>query len=399
MDGDGTRILTVNAGSSSIKFDIFYSGDSLQKAFAASIDNIGQQISYFSTEDFISSDHYTHEISAPDHAKAAEALIDWLHQQLAGATITAVGHRIVHGGPKYHQPTAVSDQLLTDLRELTPFDPEHMPTEIQLIELMQRSFPGIPQVVCFDTAFHHGLPTVSRLLPIPRHYESQGIRRYGFHGLSYTYLMKELRRTAGADVADKHTVLAHLGSGVSLAAVQGGLSIDTTMALTPAAGVPMSSRSGDLDPGLALYLAKSEGLGPEQFNAMVNFRSGLLGISEISADMKQLLEREEQDSRAKEAVDIFCYQVKKSIGGLAAGLGGLDTLVFSGGMGEKAPKIRTRICDGLEFLGIKLEPERNSRNDAVISADDSRVTVRVIHTDEASTIAEGVLEIVSTKTI
>ncbi len=398
MNGDGTRVLTVNAGSSSIKLDLFYAGEPVQKVLSASIENIGQQISLFSTEDFISSDHFTHEVGAADHAKAAGIMIDWLNQQLAGATISAIGHRIVHGGPMYYQPAAVTDQLLSDLRDMTIFDPEHVTTEVQLIEHMQRLFPGVPQIACFDTAFHHGLPTVARLLPIPRHYESQGLRRYGFHGLSYTYLMKELRRARGAEAADGRVVLAHMGSGVSLAAVQGGLSIDTTMALTPAAGVPMSTRSGDLDPGIALYLAKTEGLGPEQYNAMVNFRSGLLGISEISADMKQLLDREEQDNRAKEAIDLFCYQVKKSIGSLAAALGGLDILVFSGGMGEKAPKIRMRICDGLDFLGITIDPERNTRNDAVISADDSRVAVHVIHTDEASTIAEGVLQVIGSRT-
>ena len=398
MQGDGTRILTVNAGSSSIKLDLFYAGEPIRKALSASIENIGQPSSSFSTEDHESSDHFTHAVTIPNHANAAETLADWIHQQLAGATITAIGHRIVHGGPKYYLPAHVSDEVLADLESLAPFDPEHTPTETQLIKQMGQLFPDVPQVACFDTAFHHGLPTVARMLPIPRHYESQGIRRYGFHGLSYTYLMKELRRAAGAEVADGRVVLAHMGSGVSLAAVQGGLSIDTTMALTPAAGVPMSSRSGDLDPGLALYLAKNEGLGPEQFNAMVNFRSGLLGMSEISADMKQLLDREEQDNRAKEAIDVFCYQLKKAIGGMAAALGGLETLVFSGGMGERAPKIRTRICDGLDFLGVKLEPERNARNDAVISADDSRVAVHVIHTDEASTIAEGVLQAIGNNT-
>jgi acetate kinase len=265
-----------------------------------------------------------------------------------------------------------------------------LPEEIQLTEAFHRRFPDLPQVACFDTAFHHDLPRVARLLPIPRRYEAQGVRRYGFHGLSYEFLMGELSRLAGSEAAQGRVILAHLGNGASLAAVHHGKSVDTSMSFTPTAGVPMSTRSGDLDPGLVWYLARTEGLDAKRFNEMVNFQSGLLGVSETSSDMRDLLEHESGDVRAAEAVALFCYQVKKWIGAFAAALGGLDTLVFAGGIGENAPPVRTRICDGLGFLGIELQEKRNVANEGVISAATSRVGVRVIRTDEEQMIARSV---------
>jgi len=281
------------------------------------------------------------------------------------------------------------------LGELTLFDPEHLLIELQLIGAFQELYPNVKQVACFDTAFHHDLPDVARLLPIPRHYEAKGIRRYGFHGLSYAFVLEEIQRLDGADAANGRLVLAHLGNGVSLTAVHHGKSIDTTMGLTPAGGVPMSTRSGDLDPGLALYLANIEGMDAGHYNDLVNFRSGLLGISETTSDMEELLKHEADDERAKVAIDLFCYQVKKSIGGLAAASGGLDTLVFTGGMGENAPKVRARVCEGLEFLGIEVEASRNTGNADIISTDSGRVKVRVIHTDESSTIAKDTWQLIN----
>ena len=248
-------------------------------------------------------------------------------------------------------------------------------------------------MACFDTAFHHDLPRVAQLLPIPRRYEAQGVRRYGFHGLSYAFLMEELARLAGAEAAQGRVILAHLGNGASLAAVHHGKPVDTSMSFTPTAGVPMSTRSGDLDPGLVWYLARTEKMSAKQFNEMVNFQSGLLGVSETSSDMRDLLDHETQDVRAAEAVALFCYQVKKWIGAFAAALGGLDTLVFAGGIGENAPAVRARICDGLEFLGIKLEEKRNAASEGVISAPAGRVTVRVIRTDEEQMIAKTVCRV------
>jgi acetate kinase len=250
-------------------------------------------------------------------------------------------------------------------------------------------------VACFDTAFHHDLPRVARLLPIPRRYEAQGVRRYGFHGLSYAFLMGELARLDGAKAARGRVILAHLGNGASLAAVHDGKSMDTSMSFTPTAGLPMSTRSGDIDPGLVWYLARTEQMTAKQFNEMVNFESGLLGISETSSDMHDLLDHETHDIRAAEAVALFCYQVKKWIGAFAAALGGVDTLVFAGGIGENAPAVRTRICDGLGFLGIELDRKRNAENALLSSPDSSRVKVRVIHTDEELMIARSVARVLN----
>jgi acetate kinase len=262
-----------------------------------------------------------------------------------------------------------------------------------LIEALQRRFRELPQVACFDTAFHHELPLVARLLPIPRRYEAKGLRRYGFHGLSYAFLMTELARLDGPEVARGRVILAHLGSGASLAAVHDGRSVDTSMSFTPTSGVPMSTRSGDLDPGLAPYLERIEQMTTRRFFQMVNHESGLLGMSETSSDMRELLARESEDQRADEAVAVFCYQVKKCIGAFAAALGGLDTLVFAGGIGENAPVIRTRICEGLTFLGIELDAKRNMATEGVISAPHAHVLVRVIQTDEEHTIAEAVCRV------
>jgi acetate kinase len=397
MDTNKVHTVTVNAGSSSIKLGLFID-DIPRKVIEGTVENIGQPSASLVVHDkAVSDSSTTTSVVAADHVAAAHILTDWLKQQVPDMTVAAIGHRIVHGGPKYYEPQVIDETLLADLRELTPFDPEHLPVEIVLIKEFQELFPGVKQIACFDTAFHHDLPSVARLLPIPRQFEAKGVRRYGFHGLSYAFVQEELRRLEGDDAANGKVIIAHLGSGVSLAAIHNGKSIDTTMGLTPAAGVPMSTRSGDLDPGLALYLSRVEGYDAEKFNDMVNFKSGLLGISETSADMKQLLEREVEDVRAKDAVDLFCYQVKKSIGGLAAALGGIDTLIFTGGMGENATRVRARICDGLEFLGVTLEASRNDEGNPVISSDSGQVSVRVMHTDESVTIAQNVQHILTNK--
>jgi len=287
----------------------------------------------------------------------------------------------------------VTRELIDELHRISPLDPQHLPPEILLIETLQRAFPRLEQVACFDTAFHRDLPRVAQLLPIPRRYEAQGVRRYGFHGLSYEFLMHELARLAGLEAARGRVILAHLGGGASLAAVHQGKPVDTSMGFTPTAGVPMSTRSGDLDPGLVGYLARTEQMGAQQFSDMVNFQSGLLGVSETSSDMRDLLEREAMDARASEAVALFCYQVKKWIGSFAAALGGLDTLVFAGGIGERAPLVRARICDGLGFLGIELDEKRNADGAATISTEHGRVLVRVVHTDEEWMIAKTVCRV------
>jgi acetate kinase len=268
-----------------------------------------------------------------------------------------------------------------------------MPAEIALIEAFARHYPTVPQVACFDTAFHADLPRAAQLLPIPRRYAEQGVRRYGFHGISYAYLLRELERIAGSAAAHGRVLLAHLGNGASMAAVRGGRCIDTTMAFTPAAGLVMGTRSGDLDPGLAAYLARTEGCTAAQFDTLVNRESGLLGLSETSADVRDLLARRAGDVRAAEALAVFCRQAMKWIGALAAVLGGLDTLVFAGGIGEHAGALRAEICAGLGHLGIELDAARNDANAAVISSAASRATVRVIPTDEELFIAGATSEL------
>ena len=384
------KILTINGGSSSIKFALFDAGGSLRRLLAGGIERIGLSEACLRVKGLNQADNFSRPVAAPDHKVAVGSLMDWIEERSARDGLTAVGHRVVHGGPKYSEPQLITAELVEELRQLSPFDPEHLPEEILLTEAFHRRFPGLPQVACFDTAFHHDLPRVAQLLPIPRRYEAQGVRRYGFHGLSYAFLVGELARLAGTEAAQGRSILAHLGNGASLAAVRDGKPVDTSMSFTPTAGVPMSTRSGDLDPGLVWYLARAEKMSAKQFNEMVNFESGLLGISETSSDMRDLLDSESRDVRAAEAVALFCYQVKKWIGSFAAALGGLDTLVFAGGVGENAPAVRERICDGLGFLGIELDQKRNANNAPLISPDAGRVKVRVIHTDEELTIARSV---------
>ncbi|MGO8933609.1 MAG: acetate/propionate family kinase [Terracidiphilus sp.] len=390
MKPASSHILTINGGSSSIKFALFEAGERLHRALDGSIERIGLPDATFAVK---GSENFSRALAVPNHTVAVNVLMDWLAKRSDRDALTAVGHRVVHGGPKYFEPDRITPEMVEELHHLSPFDPDHMPEEILLTEAFHHRFPDLPQVACFDTAFHHDLPQVARLLPIPRRYEAQGVRRYGFHGLSYAFLVGELARLAGSETAQGRVILAHLGNGASLAAVLDGKSVDTSMSFTPTAGVPMSTRSGDLDPGLVWYLARTENRSAKEFNEMVNFQSGLLGVSETSSDMHDLLEHEAQDVRAAEAVALFCYQVKKWIGAFAAALGGLDTLVFAGGIGENAPAVRARICDGLGFLGIELEEKRNAANEGVISAAAGRVAVRVIHTDEELMIARTVCRV------
>jgi len=390
MKPANSHILTINGGSSSIKFALFEPNDTPRRILAGGIERIGLPGATLRVKSSNQADNFTQSIAAPDHEAAVGALMDWMEKRNGADALTAIGHRIVHGGPNYYQPQRMTAEMVEELRHLSPFDPGHMPEEILLAETLQRRFPDLPQVACFDTAFHHDLPRVAQMTAIPRRYEALGVRRYGFHGLSYEFLMTELARLGDPAAKIGRVVLAHLGNGASLAAVRDGKSVDTSMGFTPTSGVPMSTRSGDLDPGLVWYLANAEKMSAQQFNEMANSKSGLLGISETSSDMHDLLDREAQDVRAAEAVALFCYQVKKWIGAFAAALGGLDTLVFAGGIGENAPAVRARICDGLEFLGIALDEQKNEENEGVISTAAGRVAVRVIRTDEEQVIAKTV---------
>jgi acetate kinase len=381
-------ILTINGGSSSIRFAVYEAGDTPRRRLDGKIDRIGLSGTNLIVNDPAGKPQVLRRLAAADHRTAAGFLLDWLVAQPVFASVKAAGHRVVHG-MKHSEPERVTPELLDELHRITPYDPEHLPLEIELIEAFRQRHPTLPQVACFDTAFHRTMPRVATLLSIPRRYEAAGVRRYGFHGLSYEFLMEELARLGDPAAAKGRVILAHLGNGASLAAVRDSKSIDTSMGFTPTAGLVMSSRSGDLDPGLVSYLARTEQMSATQFQEMVNHASGLLGVSEISSDLRDLLARESDDVRAAEAVALFCYQAKKWIGSFAAALGGLDTLVFAGGIGENAPLIRERICNGLGFLGIELNQKRNAKNAPLISPDAGRVKVRVIRTDEELMIARS----------
>lgn len=386
------QILTINGGSSSIKFALFENTDRLQRVLSGRLEGIGLPQGQFAVKGANSVDTFSRSIVARDHADAVDILMEWVAERIQHGELAAVGHRVVHGGPKYWEAQRITPEMIGELHQLSPFDPEHLPEEILLTEAFHKRFPGLPQIACFDTAFHHDLPRVAHLLPIPRRYDARGVRRYGFHGLSCEYLMEELARLAPAE-AQGRVILAHLGNGASVTAVRGGKSIDTSMSFTPTAGLPMSTRSGDLDPGLSWYLSRAENVTHRQFHEMVNHESGLLGISETSSDMRELISREGTDVRAAEAVALFCYQAKKWICALTGALEGLDALVFSGGIGENAPPVRERICVGLRFLGIEFDTQANAARADVISSKNSRVTVRVIRTDEEAIIARTVWRI------
>ena len=386
-------VLTINGGSSSIRFAVYGVGETPRRRLDGKIDRIGLSGTNLIVNDPAGKPPAPRSLAATDHRKAVGFLLDWLEAQPVFASVKAVGHRVVHG-MKHSEPERVTPKLLTELHRITPYDPDHLPREIGLIEAFRRRHPRLPQVACFDTAFHRTMPQVAKLLPIPRRYAAKGVERYGFHGLSYAYLMEELGCLDPAATKGR-VILAHLGSGASLAAVRHGKSIDTSMGFTPTAGLVMSTRTGDLDPGLVYYLARTERMTAAQFQRMVNHESGLLGVSGTSSDLRDLCASEATDVRAAEAVELFCYQVRKWIGSFAAALGGLDTLVFAAGIGENAPLIRERICDGLGFLGIELNKKRNAKNAPLISPDAGRVKVRVIRTDEELMIARSVTRVLN----
>ena len=381
-------ILAINGGSSSIRFAIYDAVGKQRCRLDGKIDRIGLRGTNLVANGLPGKHRVTLPLAAADHRTAVGSLLDWLESQPVFSSVKAAGHRVVQG-MKHSEPEKVTPRLLAELHRITAYDPDHLPREISLIEALQRRHPKLPQVACFDTAFHRTMPPVAKLLPIPRRYAARGVERYGFHGLSYAFLMEELGRL-NPEAAKGRVLLAHLGSGCSMAAVHHGKSIDTSMGFTPAAGLVMSTRSGDLDPGLVYYLARTERMSAAGFQRMINHESGLLGVSGTSSDLRDLCARETVDERAAAAVDLFCYQVRKWIGSFAAVLGGVETLVFSAGIGENSPRIRTRICDGLGFLGIEIDRRRNARNTGLISPTGGRVHVRVIRTNEELMIARSV---------
>jgi acetate kinase len=391
-------LLTINGGSSSIRFAVVAVEQPLRRLLQGKLERIGSEHPQLTIEQGEDRAATPIDVGRDRPGPAIGMLLDWLESQPIFKSIAGVGHRVVHG-MQHREPQLVTAELLDELKSFIPFDPEHLPREIELIESLRDRYGRLPQVVCFDTAFHRNMPLVATQLPIPRRYAAKGVQRYGFHGLSYTFLLQELHRLGDAAAAQGRVILAHLGSGASMAAVRDGRCIDTSMGFTPAAGLVMGTRSGDLDPGLMSYLALTETMTAEQFRTMVNHESGLLGVSESSADVRDLLDREASDPRAAEALALFCYQAKKWIGAFTAALGGVDTLVFAGGIGENSAPVRKRICDGLEYLGIDIDDGANRRHAQRISPRTASVAVRVIRTDEESVIAElsiGLLELAHT---
>ncbi len=388
-------LLIINGGSSSIRFAFYRAADAaFTLLLKGKLYDIGNNITKPVLTTNTSDKPENVDVRENTYEHAAQFLVEWLEKLHEFDLVSAVGHRIVHG-MEQTEPQEITPELLRYLKEISPYDPEHLPEEIRLIEIFSKRHPALKQIACFDTSFHSDMPAVAKRLSIPRRFNEKGLHRYGFHGLSYSYLVEELERLAGQATASGKVILAHLGNGASLAAVNEGRSIDTSMGFTPGSGVMMGSRSGDIDPGVAWYMLHFEKLSPKKFNHLINHESGLLGVSEISSDMQELMKLQASDHRAAEAIALFCYQIKKYIGSFAAVLGGIDTLVFSGGIGENIPQVRARICEDLGFLGIVLDEERNQKNEAIISDIAGKVTVRVIATNEELMIARLVGQVVN----
>ncbi len=377
---DHSFILTVNGGSSSLKLAVFRRSAKPTPVIRAKIDGAHSAVEIVRFDDR-GGRHTASPLECSSRQSVEHAFIEWLMHQYEGPRIAMLAHRIVHG-MSLSEPQFITATLIEQLRSLQAFDPEHLPRELELIDTFGKAWPAARQMVCFDTAFHRHLPRVARQLPIPRKYFEQGVRRYGFHGLSYQFLCERLKFLEDPAIERGRVVLAHLGSGASVAAVLDGRSIDTSMAFTPTSGMPMSTRSGDLDAGLVAYLWRQEHLSVEQYSKMINQESGLLGISGTSGDVRELLAHERDDADAAAAIESFCYRCRQSIAAMAAALRGIDALVFAGGIGERAPAIRARICEGLEFLGLELDEQSNTSGSERIGAAASRVRIYVVETDE-----------------
>lgn len=387
------NILCVNGGSTSIKFAIYEVGGSGRGSEGEAVGGSGRVSEGEAVGGSELILRMKGNVEGAGLRDAATSLFDRLKGQVGDAGFSVVGHRVVHG-LEHREPVLIDDGLMEELRRISGYDPDHLPGEIGLIDLFREWDAGLRQVACFDTAFHATLPRVARLLPLPRRYDEAGLQRYGFHGLSYSYIAEKLVAVAGQGVGLGRVIVAHLGGGASLAALKAGRSVDTTMGFTPTGGIMMGTRSGDLDPGALWWILQKEGLTAEQFSNLINHESGLLGVSGVSSDMQELLGREGEDAAAAEAIALFCYQIRKAIGAFAAVLGGVDAVVFTGGIGERSAVIRSRVCAGLGFLGIRLDDRANEKNEQLIGAAGESVKVYVLPTDEESMIARQALKFI-----
>jgi acetate kinase len=371
----------MNRGSSTLKAALYEADSREELLLSIIVDPAGVSGGCLNIADPRGTTLLNSPIDCADSNAVLEMMFAWLAEHGFLSGLAAAGHRFVQGGPGYMDPQRITPEFLSDIEQLIPLDPDHLPAAIHGIQFIGGKIPTLPQVACFDTAFHGSLPRVARMYALPRRFWDQGIFRYGFHGLSYEYVMRELYRLEGK-LANERVIIAHLGNGASMVAVKDGKSMDTSMGFTPLEGLVMGTRSGDVDPGVLFYLLEHGRMSAKEMNALLNKQSGLLGVSETSGDVRDLLSKIPQDARAEEAVDLFCYRAKKYLGAYAAVLGGLDVLAFTGGIGEHAPVVRKRICDGLDFLGIRMEASFNEANAPVISSSEGRVKVRVIKTNE-----------------
>jgi len=392
----GNAILVVNAGSSSLKFSVFRErqGGDVAVAINGQISGIGTEPKFEAkdTAKRVLADKAWGAGEKSDRTALLSYLLDWIEEHLEGAKLIAAGHRVVHGGSKYSHPVLLTPDVMAELDALIPLAPLHQPHNLAAIRALAEAHPELPQVACFDTAFHRGQPWQSQTFALPRAMTEEGIRRYGFHGLSYEYIARRLPEVA-PELANAHVVVCHLGSGASMCAIKAGKSIDSTMGFTAVDGLPMGTRTGRLDPGVLIYLMRAKGMGADELEKLLYNKSGLLGVSGVSNDMRVLLESD--DPRAAEAVELFCHSVAKETGALAASMGGLDALVFTAGIGERSAPVRARVAKKLAWLGVHLDPDANDANEAKISAPDSRIPVWVIPTDEERMIAQhtvGVME-------
>ena len=382
---DQPSILVLNVGSSTLKFGFYPLVDGDEALLHGVLEYSGTTSGQLRITD--SSGQTVSSRLVVDRDSAVTKLLRHLKGRSLFTSIHAVGHRLVHGGSKLRKPVRINAGVRASLEEVVPLAPDHLPAELRAIDEVARLAPSLAQIACFDTTFHNHLPAVARLFGLPRELSDSGVVRYGFHGLSYEYVAETLRERGELQ---PRTVVAHLGNGASVAALLNGISIDTSMGMTPSGGVVMSTRSGDLDPGIILYLLRSRGFSPAQLDDVTNRRGGLRGISDSSSDIRDLLASSPNDSKAEEAIAIFCYQASKFIGAYSAALGGIDALIFTGGIGARSPAIRARVCEKLEFLGVVLEPELNLANAATISPTSGGVRIQTLTTREEVMIARHV---------
>lgn len=391
----GDAILVINCGSSSVKFALFGREEALPRLLSGTIDRIGLAGSRIRAEDADGTAALDRAVDVANHQAALRLLLDVVEGHASHARLAAVGHRVVHGGPTCDCPLLVTTALESRLSGLVPLAPLHQPHNLAGIAAVRATRPSLPQVACFDTAFHHGLPRLATLTALPREFYDKGVRRYGFHGLSYEYVADTLRRDR-IDLDRERVVIAHLGNGASMCALRAGRSVETTMGFSTLAGLPMGTRCGDLDPGIVLYLLSEQGMTVERVQHLLYEDAGLLGLSGVSRNMRDLLERP-ADPAAVEAVEVFCYQARRHLAALTAVLGGLDRLVFTGGIGANAPAVRAKVCADLEYLGVTLDTGRNASAARVISTDAGTVTVEAFPTDEELMIARHVRNVLATQ--